>query len=146
MNKQKIIELARDLRRNQTGAEKILWHEVRNRKLNGKKFLRQHPIIYGTYKNNFQFIIADFYCAEHKLIVELDGKIHDYQKEYDEQRDLLVDEMGYKVLRIKNEELNNIEKVKNKIIRELTPNPSLHEERGVQKGKKSPSIFIERGI
>ncbi len=115
MNKKRIIELARELRKNQTPSEKYFWQIVRNRKFEGKKFLRQHPLIYENKNNNLSFYIADFYCAEHHLVVELDGKIHDEQKEYDEQRDLIINEMGITVLRIKNEELMDIETVKEKI-------------------------------
>ena len=115
MNYKSIIQLARDLRKNQTPSEKILWHIIRNRSFEGKKFLRQHPVIYEFYKNNPIFIIADFYCAEEKLIIEVDGSIHDYQLDYDEQRNWIADEMDLKVLRIKNEELYDIESVKIKI-------------------------------
>ena len=119
MNAKLIINLARELRKNQTASEEIVWEMVRNRKLANKKFTRQYPIIYHTYKNQAAFIIADFYCAEYKLILEIDGKIHEQQKEYDEQRDYLVKFMGYQVLRIKNEELVNIEEVKGKILEKL---------------------------
>jgi len=115
MNYKTIIQLARDLRKNQTPAEKVLWNILRNRRFEGKKFLRQHPVIYEFHKNNPIFIIADFYCAEEKFIIEVDGSVHDYQQDYDEQRDWIADEMGLKVLRIKNEELDDIESVKIKI-------------------------------
>lgn len=113
-----ITQIARELRKNQTPSEKILWNELRNRKLEGFKFLRQHPIIYEYYKKPY-FFIADFYCAERVLVVELDGKIHDYQKEKDYQRDLIIKEMGLEVLRIKNEELRDLKRVKEKIIGHL---------------------------
>ena len=116
MNKKQIIELARKLRKNQTNAEKILWSVLRNKQLDGKKIVRQHPLIYENRNDkNLSFYIPDFYCAEHKLVVELDGKIHDFQREYDEQRTLIINSMGINVLRIKNEELGNIEIVKEKI-------------------------------
>ena len=115
MSYQYITQLARKLRKNQTASEKVLWGELRNRKLAGFKFLRQHPIIYEYYKKPY-FFIADFYCAERVLVVELDGKIHDFQKEKDYQRDLIIKGMGLEVLRIKNEELENIELVKEKIV------------------------------
>ncbi len=115
MNKKGIIKLARELRKNQTHAEKVFWQVVRNRNFDGKKFLRQHPLIYENKNNNLSFYIADFYCAECHLVIELDGKIHEEQKEYDEQRDLIINEMGIKVLRIRNGELKDIEGVKVKI-------------------------------
>ena len=116
MNHNQIIHLARQLRKNQTPAEKIIWANVRGRKFKNKKFLRQHPIIFREYENDIEFIIADFYCNEHKLILEIDGKIHDYQKEHDKQRDLVSKEMGYLVLRIKNEQvMTDMKEVKEKI-------------------------------
>ena len=116
MNKKRIIQFARELRKNQTPSEKILWNVLRNRKLDGKKFLRQHPLIYENMNDEkLSFFISDFYCAEHRLVLELDGKIHDFQKDYDAHRDKIINEMGIEVLRIKNEELKDIEKVKEKI-------------------------------
>ncbi|HLN52950.1 MAG TPA: endonuclease domain-containing protein, partial [Lentimicrobium sp.] len=58
---------AKDLRQNQTDAESILWSKLRNRKCNGMKFRRQHPIL---------SFVADYYCHEKKLIVEVDGSVH----------------------------------------------------------------------
>ena len=115
MNTYQIIRLARELRKNQTPEEKLLWENLRNRKLHGKKFLRQHPLIYGSYKNNPKFFIADFYCAERNLVIELDGKIHDFQQEYDEHREMIIREMGLKVLRVKNEEVADMINVLKKI-------------------------------
>ncbi len=63
-----IFARANELKRSMTEVEKILWKELRNRKLNGHKFRRQHPI--GQF-------IADFYCHEAKLVVEVDGEVHD---------------------------------------------------------------------
>ncbi len=122
MKYKSIIQLARDLRKNQTKSERILWEILRNRKFHNIKFLRQHPIIYDSDVNKSLFIIVDFYCAEYKFILEVDGKIHDYQKEHDENRDLIVKSLGLKVLRIKNEELENIEDVKLKILEVLRIN------------------------
>jgi len=110
-----IREIVRNLRKNMTASEKLLWQELRNRKLDGKKFNRQHPIFYDSNNNDHFFYVADFYCHEYKLIVELDGPVHDLQKERDDERDLTLQESGFKVLHIRNEELENMEKVKNKI-------------------------------
>jgi len=103
-----ITEIARSLRQNLTEPEKLLWKELRNRKLAGHKFLRQHPLFYFTLHKRTYLFIADFYCAEKKLVIELDGKIHDYTKEYDSNRDFVLSERGLKVLRFKNEELEDI--------------------------------------
>jgi len=109
-NSQNFLDRRRELRQTQTKAEEILWFELRNNKL-GAKFKRQNSI--GGY-------IADFYCQKYKLIIELDGKIHDSNKaqEYDEIRDKFFTFLGYKVLRFKNEEVedkNKIEEVLKKI-------------------------------
>ena len=87
-----------------TEAEKIVWEIVRNRRLDGKKFLRQHKIIHENSFDSFQFFIVDFYCAEEKLILEIDGQIHEFQKEYDLWRTSVLDELGLRVLRIQNDE------------------------------------------
>lgn len=116
--RERIKSHVRELRRQQTESEAITWELVRNRKLDGRKFLRQHPIIYYYYRKPMYFV-ADFYCAEAKLVVEIDGPIHKFQEDYDEQRDFVLKQKGLRILRIKNEELNDIEKVKNKITQAL---------------------------
>ena len=115
-NWKSITELARELRNNPTPAEKKLWSMLRKRQLNDCKFLRQHPIIYGQREEEVHFFIADFYCSEKKLVIELDGKIHRHRKYYDQQRDLILEKKGLQVLRIDNEELNNLDKVKARIL------------------------------
>ena len=97
-----IKQTVRGLRRNQTESEAILWETVRNRKISGKKFLRQHPIVF-KWEGRKRFIVTDFYCHEAKLIVEIDGGIHEKQKEYDALRDFVVKSLGFRVIRFKNE-------------------------------------------
>ncbi|MBP6870738.1 MAG: endonuclease domain-containing protein [Bacteroidales bacterium] len=116
--RERIKSHVRELRRNQTESEAITWELVRNRKLDGKKFLRQHPIVYYFYKKPWYFV-ADFYCAEARLVIEIDGPIHKIQVDYDEQRDFILKQKGLRILRIKNEELKDINNVKNKIINAL---------------------------
>jgi very-short-patch-repair endonuclease len=98
--KPSIFDNAKDLRKSMTEAEKILWKQLRNNKLNGLKFRRQHPL---------DIFIADFYCHQKKLIIELDGGIHDSpeQKEYDEGRTFELEEKGFKILRFRNEDIIN---------------------------------------
>lgn len=108
--------LARELRKRQTRAESILWSELRNRKFLGKKFLRQHPIFF-EYKKVKAFFIADFYCHEHRLVLEVDGKNHDYQKEYDEYRTHVVNVLGMRVVRFENEQ---VQKNLNKVLESLS--------------------------
>jgi very-short-patch-repair endonuclease len=112
-----IKEIATRLRNNPTPSEGVLWEILRNRQLMRRKFLRQHPLIYDTDRNanEFFFFIPDFYCASEKLIIELDGPIHDFQKEKDYHREQILTSNNLRVLRIRNEELDNIEQVKKKI-------------------------------
>jgi len=112
--REKINRTVRELRKNQTESEGLLWEILRGRRLSGKKFLRQHPIIYTVYQRPYYFIV-DFYCAEAKLVVEIDGSIHNSSLEYDQQRTEILKSRGLHVLRISNAELINPEKVIKKI-------------------------------
>jgi very-short-patch-repair endonuclease len=106
-----ILELGdrrRKLRKNATSQEKLLWERLRNRKT-GSKFKRQYSI--GGY-------ILDFYCAEKRLIVEIDGGIHRNREnqEYDRIRDKYFEDLEYKTLRISNDEVEqDIDRVIKKI-------------------------------
>ena len=91
-----IQQRARALRQRATEAERILWEHLRNRRLHGLKFRRQHPL--GPY-------IVDFYCAAHRLVVEIDGPIHESQREQDVLRSEYLTMYGYRVLRFTNEEV-----------------------------------------
>jgi very-short-patch-repair endonuclease len=106
---------SRELRLNMTESEKLLWEKIKNRKLAGFKFLRQHPIIYKGDLTRLNYFVADFYCDEKKLVIEVDGPVHEANKEYDEFRDSELENLGIKVLRIKNEELANVNEVLQKI-------------------------------
>ncbi len=109
------VSRARELRRNMTEAEKLLWKELRNRKFLGLKFVRQHPLIYQVINNEPRYFIADFMCYEKKLVIEVDGMIHEFQKEDDQHREEILKSLGLNILRIKNEETENREKVLEKI-------------------------------
>jgi very-short-patch-repair endonuclease len=111
MDVEQIYRFAREMRKGQTPSEKILWEQIRNRKLDGYKFLRQHPIPYRIHNNKKNYFIPDFYYAEKKLIIELDGKIHEFQKEYDANRQAILIDLDLNVIRFKNEELDDINKV-----------------------------------
>jgi very-short-patch-repair endonuclease len=126
-NYDKILKYTRGLRKSQTDAEELLWSRIRKRQLNGKKFLRQFAILYGSHLGSSLFYIVDFYCFECKLVVEVDGKIHDAQKEQDMKRDKRISNLGNQVLRFRNEEvLGDLEGVLEKIKRFLDPpRPSL---------------------
>ena len=112
-----IKEIATKLRNEPTDSESILWQEIRNRKLSGRKFLRQHPIIYDVNrdKNDFFFFIPDFYCASERLVIELDGPVHDFQKEKDYRREMILTSHNLRIIRIRNGELVEMETVIKKI-------------------------------
>jgi very-short-patch-repair endonuclease len=94
---------AKSMRRELTNAEKLFWWEVKDRRLEGHKFRRQHPI--GPY-------IADFACIEGKLVVEVDGGQHADAVTYDQQRDSYLQAQGFRVLRFWNADvLTNMEGV-----------------------------------
>lgn len=117
-----IKNIARRLRKNPTYGEKALWPYLSKRQLGGYRFLRQHPLYYEHNNNQHFFFIPDFYCAELKLILELDGAIHHQRKEHDEHRDAILKSNGFKILRIKNEELSEIESLKTKILQFIEKN------------------------
>jgi len=106
---------SKEFRKNPTEAEKKLWHYLRNRKCDNIKFLRQYQIVFN-YMGQNHYYICDFYCAEYKTIIEIDGGIHILQKERDKARENILKEIGYSVLRFTNDEvINNIEKVLSEI-------------------------------
>ncbi len=107
---------AQDLRNNMTESESLLWKELRGRRLSGYKFLRQHPLIYKGNLIRYNYFIADFYCDSKKVVIELDGPVHDKTEEHDQFRDSELEELGINVLRIKNDELQNMKKVLRKIL------------------------------
>jgi very-short-patch-repair endonuclease len=107
---------ARELRKDVTDSEKELWEQLRGRRLSGYKFLRQHPIIYKADYKGLNYFIADFYCYAKKAVIELDGSIHDETEEYDQFRDEVMKLMGLHVLRLKNEELSDMNLTIKKII------------------------------
>ncbi|WP_110748837.1 endonuclease domain-containing protein [Phyllobacterium leguminum] len=95
--KETIIKRARSLRRQDNDAEYKLWLELKDRRLNGYKFVRQFPI--GPY-------YADFVCRERKLVVEVDGSQH-AENEYDRRRDAFMNNEGYAVMRFWNVDVLN---------------------------------------
>ncbi|MGV8074636.1 MAG: endonuclease domain-containing protein [Syntrophobacteraceae bacterium] len=96
-------EKARSLRKNQTDAERRLWYHLRDRRLAGYKFRRQHPI--GPF-------IVDFVCRESWLIVELDGGQHASQVEEDRNRTAYLAAQGFRVVRFwNNQVLSDIQSV-----------------------------------
>src|SRR5947207_15581529 len=96
--------LARELRVHQTKGEELFWQAVRNKRFLNLKFYRQHPLFLRD-GDRESFIIADFYCHELHLMIEIDGKIHEAHVEYDRLRDIVVESCELKVIRIRNEEI-----------------------------------------
>ena len=112
-----LLETARELRKKQPPAESLLWELLRNRKFMNLKFRRQHQI--GEY-------VADFYCDEHKLVIEIDGGVYANEKQTkkDKARDAYMKSIGLNVLRFPNSDvLNNPESVLEQIASSL-PSPS----------------------
>lgn len=89
-------ELARNLRKNGTLAEVLLWKYLKNKRANGLDFDRQKVI--GNY-------IVDFYCKRLKLVIEIDGSSHDNKYEYDVKRDDYLHDLGLRVLHIKDSDV-----------------------------------------
>ena len=114
-----IKQTVRELRKNQTKSESMFWQAVRNRKLRGKKFLRQHPICFEI-DGRRRFFVADFYCHEKRLVVEIDGKIHVRQKDYDALRVYLINFLGMQVIRFSDDEIEtNLEGVLERVVEHL---------------------------
>ena len=115
MNYHELKLISRKLRKTQTPYEKLLWSRIRDRQLDGFKFLRQHPIVYDRNGNDLNFFVPDFYCSSVRLAVELDGGIHYKTQDYDVRRDEILTSMNIEVLRIQNDELEDMDCVLRKI-------------------------------
>ena len=116
---------ARRLRKRQTKSEELLWQALRNRKLDGLKFLRQHPV--GP-------SIVDFYCHEKQLAIEIDGGIHlnTDVKDRDKIRQKMIEDYGIRFFRCTSNEVeSNLEGVLAGILKIVTlaaPIPSISRE------------------
>jgi very-short-patch-repair endonuclease len=109
----RVSHLTRDraitLRHNPTAPQKLLWSILRGRQLDGLKFRRQHPI---------EPYIVDYYCADERLVVELDGQSHNESEGYDRQRSEFLAKLGLNVFRVTNDDvLNNLDGVAEGILR-----------------------------
>ena len=97
------VQRAKDLRREMTEAEKILWQRLRANRLNGLHFRRQQVI---------DGFIVDFYCHSAGVVVEVDGGVHQQQAEYDTERDKVLSSRGLRLLRFQNQEVvRNLDQV-----------------------------------
>ena len=93
-----IVRRARELRATMTPAEKAMWELLRKQRRLGFHFRRQHPMA--------RFIV-DFCCTRAKLCIEVDGGVHDEQRERDQERTAWLESMGYRVVRFANHEVFN---------------------------------------
>lgn len=124
-----LFKLAKEIRKNPTQAEKMLWNILRKYRIKGFLFRQQHPIY---------IFIADFYCHKIKLVIEVDGDIHfnDESQEHDDGRSEVMENFGIKVIRFTNEQVINNETFVfneiNKYIHELASPalPGAGDERG----------------
>ena len=118
-----IKETARKLRKNLTQAESYLWENIRKWKILWKQFQKQKPIfVYEEDSWLPRYIIADFYCSENKLIIELDWSVHSNKEvlELDKHKEMLLKNIWYKVIRFTNDEvLNNLEETFQTIKKQL---------------------------
>jgi very-short-patch-repair endonuclease len=113
MESPELIERCRELRKNPTEAEALLWNQLRNNQLTGWKFRRQQPMC---------GFILDFYCYKVRLGIELDGEVHNNpeQMEIDKERTLELNDYGIEIIRFWNSEVvNNIENVLERIMKAI---------------------------
>ncbi len=128
--RRKMLEIAREFRKEPTQSENILWQALRGKKLDGIKFRRQQPIGY---------FVVDFYDSVYRLVLEVDGAVHDNQVEADRARQDILEILGLNVLRIKAEVVEKnlpvaLDTIRAKI-RELKINAN-----------ESPSPFLGEGL
>jgi len=117
--KPETFEAARILRGKTTHHEKLLWERLKLKQICGVRFRRQHPV---------DFFIADFYCHEARLVVEIDGEVHNYQREHDDGRSAEMERYLIKVIRFTNLEVEKnidgvIEKIKNEVTSRMESPP-----------------------
>ncbi len=106
-----LTQRAKELRRNSTEAERVIWSSLRSRQFGNYKFRRQQPI--GSF-------IVDFVCFEKKLIIELDGGQHMEDESYDTKRTKWLEGQGFSVIRFwNNQVLRDVDAVKTKILSAL---------------------------
>ncbi len=128
--RRKMLEIARQFRKEPTKREAILWQALRGKKLDGLKFRRQQPI------GNF---IVDFYNSVYRLVVEVDGSVHESQVEVDRARQEILEQLGFNILRIGAADVEKnlpfvLEKIRSKI-KELNIDTN-----------ESPSPFFGEGL
>lgn len=129
--RRRMVEAARQFRKEQTESERSLWQALRGNQLDGLIFRRQQPI--GLF-------VVDFYNSNYRLVIEVDGPIHEFQKHTDQERQAILEVLGLNILRIKAElvekdlnaalEMIRLKINELKILRANSPSPTLGEGRG----------------
>lgn len=137
----KMIEAARRFRKEPTKSEAILWEALRNKQFEDRKFRRQEPI--GPF-------VVDFYCSSERLIVEVDGGVHETQKEADAERQQLLEASGLRFVRLSADLVEkNLEKALEEVKKAFCspiPNPSPIKGEGSKNNfKDSPLATCGRG-
>ena len=103
------------MRNKPTEAENVLWQQLRNQQISGFIFRRQFTI---------ERFIVDFYCPRRRLVIEIDGSIHQYQQDEDAVRQAFIEEQGLRLLRFSNDDvINNPETVIKQISEALNVPP-----------------------
>ena len=125
----KMVEVAREFRKAQTPSEALLWQALRGKKLDGRKFRRQQPI--GPF-------VVDFFCASERLIVEVDGPVHETQRVADQQRQQLIESLGLRFIRVLDSEvernlLDVLDMIRARFASPHPPTPSPTRGKGEQK-------------
>ena len=120
---------ANRLRKHMTLAEVLLWNELKQKKMNGYDFDRQRPI--GDY-------IVDFYCKDLQLVIEIDGRSHNFKEDKDKERQELLENLGVHFLRfwddeIKHDRISVVERIKKWICEHSLPPTPTHPRRGIRK-------------
>ncbi len=126
----KMIEIAREFRKEPTVGEKTLWNALRGKKLDGIKFRRQQP---GGY------FVVDFYSSVYRLVIEVDGPIHDLQEDADRARQEILEILGLNVLRINSATVENNLPITLTLIRDSIHSISLNKNQAI------PSPFMGEG-
>ncbi len=129
--RRKMLVIAREFRKEPTRSEHLLWQALRGKKLDGLKFRRQQPI--GAF-------IVDFYNSAYRLVIEVDGSIHEIQKQADQERQAILESLGLNILRFRAELVDRdlsavLDSIRAKIyelesLRIDSPSPSLGESKG----------------
>lgn len=124
--RRRMVEVARDFRKEPTESEAVLWKALRGKGLDGVKFRRQQPI--GPF-------IVDFYNSDYRLVIEVDGPTHDLQIETDRVRQEILEKLGLRVVRLRSEMVQNdlpsaLEIIRAAIKAARAPSPLVGEGRG----------------